>query len=1223
MISMPDVAVSVAILCNALTSGCLSPALVDVFAGGILIPLAKTSPGGTNVGVRPIALTCALRRIVGKIAMRRLNSSKRLQDGDSATRHAADSIGNHPRPSAAAVRASAPSATAATTTADERAGAVVAQDFRVADPYDGVGAHSGLGEAADLLGAVLPPAEENPARPASGPDVGLGDANSQPNAGASILARETLLESHFGVLQMGVSRRGGCEIINTALRAALVLNPQHVVIKLDIKNAFNALHRDAIFAQLEAKFKPLFPMVKQLYSVEGRLRVSVRGLWESVKSSDGAQQGDPLGPFLFCVGIQPLLQEVHEEFRERMEAASGFFIFYIDDGYICAPPDIAKAVFDRLAERLAAVGLQVNAAKTTVYSLEPLGGSAGQQPVPGAKYMSRSRDEGFDVLGGSLGSEVWIQSNLLHKIVDVKLHFEKIVMEDGVTLQNKWLMFKVSIAAEFQHVLRLVPPGLIKRDLPPQLRKFASENGLTGSTVVDAWDNFMVGCVRHLFELHTASAEGDALTAIQRAAFFLPLHLGGLGLPESRCIAEPAYLASFALCASTVASVVPALRDGTASDGNAPAGGGEMGRANRERVARELGVYAAGAAYRSFVVQRPVAATVAAAGASAAAAAAAVTAATGVSAVQASTAGAQPRAAAGPGLAADGSVAATVITDEDAIVEPGFFDPMRHFVSQLKSSRHFSLQSRLVHHFYDVVHRRLLGDESIPVVDRARLLSAGGTGGGQWTLIVPSDQCWKADDATFRVMMRFRLGWPLDCLTELVEAWKAKCELVGVAEAEALLKTSLHMTGDRAQATTTTAVGGARAPGGRGGRPRGGGRGGASGGGGQARGGRSVGGRPAGQPSRRVIGAERRQQRIEAAEEAGRRVMDPARLLAAAVAANAEHESDDDGSGSAARLLRGGGGLSHPAAAGVEEGGGVSAVGSIADGGGPNGISGARDDGASSQQETAAAAQGVLAAAQGGHGDGVSQPTRGELGARLRSILDTYRGLRTCSCKSAIFDVYGYHICGCTKALFGGANRRHDVCVRLIDSYCRSAGLEARMEATGYFRGNCKSDIVFYDPATNRLTHIDTVVTCASNVSNSELCQQRRFAPGCIAAMWELEKIKKYESIGLNDWKPIARGAGRNFYPAAIETHGCFGSSVKELLSMLARRTSERREHHGCGDHRSVIHLRMIRELSFAVAFNTARGIMQHVRWAAEALGLSKRKDKQPSHLESAVLVGG
>lgn len=61
----------------------------------------------------------------------------------------------------------------------------------------------------------------------------------------------------------------------------------------------------------------------------------------------------------------------------------------------------------------------------------------------------------------------------------------------------------------------------------------------------------MINAMRLVCGLQTQSTEGDGLTTVQ---------LGGLGLAEPHCIAEPTYSLSFALCACRVAAVVLSLR---------------------------------------------------------------------------------------------------------------------------------------------------------------------------------------------------------------------------------------------------------------------------------------------------------------------------------------------------------------------------------------------------------------------------------------------------------------------------------------------------------------------------------------------------------------------------------------------------------------------------------------------------------------------------------------
>ena len=86
-----------------------------------------------------------------------------------------------------------------------------------------------------------------------------------------------------------------------------------------------------------------------------------------IRSSEGVQQGDPLGPLLFCLVIQPLILQLKSEFR----------LFYLDDGTIGgSEPEVLEDL--RFVEQEAAsLGLHLNRSKTELICTEPAGKHGG------------------------------------------------------------------------------------------------------------------------------------------------------------------------------------------------------------------------------------------------------------------------------------------------------------------------------------------------------------------------------------------------------------------------------------------------------------------------------------------------------------------------------------------------------------------------------------------------------------------------------------------------------------------------------------------------------------------------------------------------------------------------------------------------------------------------------------------------------------------------------
>ena len=126
------------------------------------------------------------------------------------------------------------------------------------------------------------------------------------------------LGDYFAPIQLGVGVSGGCESALHATRRFMESMPNEFVIaKLGFTNAFNNLRRDAMLEAVYKTVPEIYKFCHLSYSQPTKLRYGSR----SISLEEGTQQGDPLGPLLFCITIQPLL------FMLRSELVVG----YIDD----------------------------------------------------------------------------------------------------------------------------------------------------------------------------------------------------------------------------------------------------------------------------------------------------------------------------------------------------------------------------------------------------------------------------------------------------------------------------------------------------------------------------------------------------------------------------------------------------------------------------------------------------------------------------------------------------------------------------------------------------------------------------------------------------------------------------------------------------------------------------------------------------------------------------
>ena len=117
--------------------------------------------------------------------------------------------------------------------------------------------------------------------------------------------------SYFFPLQMGVAQRAGTERISHLVRSKfnkIRLGDDSLILKVDFRNAFNGVSRDAMLALTRKYFPRLFRWVEWCYANTSILTFDA---WE-ILSCEGVQQGDPLGPLLFPLVLQEVVKKIHD-----------------------------------------------------------------------------------------------------------------------------------------------------------------------------------------------------------------------------------------------------------------------------------------------------------------------------------------------------------------------------------------------------------------------------------------------------------------------------------------------------------------------------------------------------------------------------------------------------------------------------------------------------------------------------------------------------------------------------------------------------------------------------------------------------------------------------------------------------------------------------------------------------------------------------------------------
>ena len=106
-------------------------------------------------------------------------------------------------------------------------------------------------------------------------------------------------------------------------------------------------------------------------------------------SAEGVQQGDPLGPLLFCLVIHPLVLQLGSELR----------LFYLDDGTLGGPEEEVLRDFEFIECEAASLGLYLNRSKTELICAE----QDGKKIMCAAPTLCKVLPEQATILGSTIG----------------------------------------------------------------------------------------------------------------------------------------------------------------------------------------------------------------------------------------------------------------------------------------------------------------------------------------------------------------------------------------------------------------------------------------------------------------------------------------------------------------------------------------------------------------------------------------------------------------------------------------------------------------------------------------------------------------------------------------------------------------------------------------------------------------------------------------------------
>ena len=223
-------------------------------------------------------------------------------------------------------------------------------------------------------------------------------------------------------VQLGLSKAGCCKCV-FGVRTLLEENPDFVTLKLDVKNAQNAISRAKIVSSLL-----LVPELRHLAWHAATVLAPYTALHSAGErrgeAQEGETQGDPEATPFFCVAWHCYIQAADL----ILQAGGGAARFISDDGYLVGPLDLVLEAFTMLQKDLLEhCGLELQETKCELYTREgvvpsnfPAGLTQAGCRVNGTFQPS------FLCVGVPVGSDLYVLNMLDRKIDEVESKVRKV-----------------------------------------------------------------------------------------------------------------------------------------------------------------------------------------------------------------------------------------------------------------------------------------------------------------------------------------------------------------------------------------------------------------------------------------------------------------------------------------------------------------------------------------------------------------------------------------------------------------------------------------------------------------------------------------------------------------------------------------------------------------------------------------------------------------------------
>ena len=317
--------------------------------------------------------------------------------------------------------------------------------------------------------------------------IGIGEVSRRIISKAILTIINADIQEAVGTHQLCVGQKYSCEAAIHALESIFDREATEGVLLIDASNAFNNLNRRATLANVQLICPAFANVLINCYRADPALYID----GETIPSSEGTMQGDPLTMATYAIGILPLILHLKSESEQ---------IWYADDSSAGGTLSNLRRWWDRILKLGPDFGYFINASKLVMIvkeeSLEEaerlFEGSDIQITTAGGKY-----------LGGSIGNGTFKEAFVKKKVEQWKTELESLAQIAASQPQSAYSLLTHSLQHKWSFLMRSM------RDVSQLLQPIED-------------------VIRH--KVIPAITGKQNISDAERRLFSLPTRMGGLGI---------------------------------------------------------------------------------------------------------------------------------------------------------------------------------------------------------------------------------------------------------------------------------------------------------------------------------------------------------------------------------------------------------------------------------------------------------------------------------------------------------------------------------------------------------------------------------------------------------------------------------------------------------------------------------------------------------------------